>query len=379
MWIAIGVLSLVIWLVLLLRRGGFWLFREVIERDDLLAPEGQRMPAVAAIIPARDEAETIRQAVQSLLASRYAGPLHVFVVDDHSSDGTGCIARQAGGDHVTVIPSHALSPAWTGKLWAVAQGVEAASATAPDFLLLTDADIVHAPDNVARLVARAQRDRLDLASVMVRLHCRTLAERFTVPAFVFFFFKLYPPAWIASPRSRVAGAAGGCILIRPQALARIGGIAAIRSELIDDCALARRVKSTGGRIWLGLSRDTQSIRPYATFAAVREMIARTAFTQLRHSALLLAGTLVGMAVIYLAPPLLLFAPDNVARALGLAAWILMSAAYTPALRFYRQPLLLAPLLPLTAAFYTFATIESAVRYWRGSGGMWKGRVQDSKP
>jgi hopene-associated glycosyltransferase HpnB len=373
MWIAIGVLSLGIWLVLLLARGGFWLFREVIERDPV--PEDQRMPAVAVIIPARDEAETIGDAVRSSLASHYAGPLHVFVVDDHSSDGTSGIARQAGGDCVTVIALRALPPGWTGKLWAVARGVEAASATAPDFLLLTDADIVHAPDNVATLVARAQRDRLDLASVMVRLHCQTLAERFTVPAFVFFFFKLYPPAWIANPRSSVAGAAGGCILIRPEALARIGGIAAIRSELIDDCALALRVKSTGGRIWLGLSRDTESIRPYPTFSSVREMIARTAFTQLRHSALLLAGTLLGMALIYLAPPLLLFAPDNVARALGLAAWILMSAAYIPALRFYRQPLWLAPLLPLTAAFYTFATVESAVRNWRGSGGMWKGRAQ----
>jgi hopene-associated glycosyltransferase HpnB len=373
MWIAIGVLSLVIWLVLLLARGGFWLFREVIERDPI--PEDRPMPAAAVIIPARDEAETIGDAVRSLLASRYAGPLHVFVVDDHSSDGTSDIARQAGGNHVTVIASRALPPGWTGKLWAVTQGVEASSATSPDFLLLTDADIVHAPDNVARLVARAQRDRLDLASVMVRLHCQTLAERFTVPAFVFFFFKLYPPAWIANPRSSVAGAAGGCILTRPEALARIDGIAAMRSELIDDCALAHRVKSTGGRIWLGISRDTESIRHYTTFSSVREMIARTAFTQLKHSVLMLAGTLAGMALIYLAPPLLLFAPDHVARALGLAAWISMSAAYIPALRFYRQPLVLAPLLPLTAAFYTFATVESAVRYWRGSGGMWKGRVQ----
>jgi hopene-associated glycosyltransferase HpnB len=379
MWVAIGVLSLGIWMVLLLARGGFWLFREVIERDDLPATavleDPPPLPAIAVIIPARDEAESIGEAVRSLLASRYAGPLHVFVVDDHSSDGTSGIARQAGGNRVTVIASRALPPGWTGKLWAVAQGVDAASATLPDFLLLTDADIVHAPGNVARLVARAQRDGLDLASVMVRLHCQTLAERFTVPAFVFFFFKLYPPAWIANPRSSVAGAAGGCILIRPAALARIGEISAIRNELIDDCALARRVKSTGGRIWLGLSRDTESIRPYATFAAVREMIARTAFTQLRHSVLMLAGTLVAMALIYLAPPLLLLAPDNLARGLGLTAWILMTAAYIPALRFYRQPLVLAPLLPLTAAFYTFATVESAVRYWRGSGGMWKGRAQ----
>jgi hopene-associated glycosyltransferase HpnB len=275
-----------------------------------------------------------------------------------------------------VAPALPFPPGWTGKLWAVAQGVEAATATGPGFLLLTDADVVHAPDNVARLIARARRDRLDIASVMVRLHCRTLAERFAVPAFVFFFFKLYPPAWIARPGSKVAGAAGGCMLIRPEALARIGGIAAIRNELIDDCALAQRVKSSGGRIWLGLSRATESIRPYAGFAQVRETIARTAFTQLHHSAFVLLGTLLGMGLVYLAPPLLLLAPNNAARALGLAAWFLMSAAYAPALRFYRQPLLLAPLLPMTAAFYTFATVESAVRYWRGAGGLWKGRVQD---
>jgi hopene-associated glycosyltransferase HpnB len=382
MWVLIGAISLAIWVALLVARGGFWRFREVIEIDPV--PDDAPAPAVAVVIPARDEATTIGQAVRSLLASRYAGPLRVFVVDDHSSDGTAEVARKAAdktgaGDRLTVVSAPPLPPGWTGKLWALAQGVEAAIAIGPGFLLLTDADVVHAPDNVSRLVARARRDRLDIASVMVRLHCRTLAERFAIPAFVFFFFKLYPPAWIARPRSRVAGAAGGCLLIRPEALARIGGIAAIRYELIDDCALARRVKSGGGRIWLGLSRATESVRPYAGFAQVREMIARTAFTQLHHSAPLLLGTLLGMGLIYLAPPLLLLAPDHAARALGLAAWLLMSAAYVPALRFYRQPLLLAPLLPLTAAFYTFATLESAVRYWRGAGGLWKGRVQDVRP
>jgi hopene-associated glycosyltransferase HpnB len=382
MWVAIGAVSLAIWLVLLLARGGFWRFREVIEDDP--PPGVSSMPAVAVVIPARDEAAVVGRAIRSLLDSEYAGPMRVFVVDDHSSDGTAEAARsatgtaevaRAAGDCVTVLSSRPLPPGWSGKLWAVAQGVDAALASNPEFLLLTDADIVHASGNVARLVTRAQRHRLDIASVMVRLHCRTFAERLTVPAFVFFFFKLYPPAWIANPRSRVAGAAGGCVLIRPETLARIGGIASIRGELIDDCALARRVKSTGGRIWLGLSRDTTSIRSYAGFAEVRDMIARTAFTQLRHSVALLAGTLVGMVLIYLAPPLLLLAPDTAARILGAAAWLLMSIACTPALRFYRQPLLLAPLLPLTAAFYSLATLESAVHYWRGSGGRWKGRAQ----
>ncbi len=376
MWIIVGAVSLAIWIVLLAARGGFWRFSNVLDADP--APDDAGAPSVAVVIPARDEAEVIGRAVESLLSSHYAGALHVFVVDDHSSDGTAEIAKQAGGDRVTVVPARPLPSGWTGKLWALSQGVDAAAGSAPGFLLLTDADIVHAPGNIAKLVARARTHHLDIASVMVRLRCRTLAERFTVPAFVFFFFKLYPPKWIATPGSEVAGAAGGCILIRPEALARIGGIAAIRGELIDDCALAQRVKSSGGRIWLGLSRGTTSIRPYANFAAVREMIARTAFTQLQHSALLLLGTVLGMALIYLAPPLLLFAPDNTARALGLAAWLLLSAAYIPALRFYRQPIFLAPLLPLTAAFYSFATVESAVRYWRGAGGLWKGRVQDAR-
>jgi len=374
MWVAIGAVSLAIWLVLLLARGAFWRFREVLELDP--PPGDASTPAVAVVIPARDEAGVIQQAIRSLLHSEYSGPMCIFVVDDHSSDGTADLAR-AEGDRITVVASRPLPPGWSGKLWAVAQGVDAALAGSPEFLLLTDADIVHAPGNLARLVARAQRDRLDIASVMVRLHCRTLAERLTIPAFVFFFFKLYPPAWIANPRSRVAGAAGGCILIRPEALARIGGIASIRGELIDDCALARRVKSAGG-VWLGLSRGTTSIRPYAGFAEVRGMIARTAFTQLHHSVALLAGTLVGMVLIYLAPPLLLLAPDTPARILGAASWLIMIAAYVPALRFYGQPLLLAPLLPVTAAFYSFATLESAVHYWRGSGGYWKGRAQAAR-
>ena len=372
MWVAIGAVSVAIWLVLLLARGGFWRFHDAIERDP--PPDDSPAPAVAVVIPARDEAAVIGPAIRSLLESGYRGSLRIFVVDDHSSDGTADIARTAG-DRVTVVASQPLPPGWTGKLWAVAQGVDAALAGNPEFLLLTDADIAHAPGNIARLVARARRHRLDIASVMVRLQCRTFAERLTVPAFVFFFFKLYPPAWIANPRRRVAGAAGGCILIGPEALARIGGVAAIRGELIDDCALARRVKSSGGRIWLGLSRDTSSIRRYAGFADVRGMIARTAFTQLHHSSALLAATLIGMALIYLAPPSLLLAPDTAARILGAAAWLLMSAAYTPALRFYRQSVLLAPLLPLTAAFYSFATLESAAHYWRGSGGRWKGRAQ----
>ena len=265
---------------------------------------------------------------------------------------------------------------WTGKLWAVSQGVEAALQWRPDYLLFTDADIRHAPDNVRSLVARAEANGLDLASYMVRLHCGSFAEAALIPAFVFFFLKLYPPRWIADPRSKVAGAAGGCILIRASALERIGGVASIRSEIIDDCALARAVKSSGGRIWMGLTSATHSTREYTGFGEIWNMIARTAFTQLRHSAALLAGTVAGMMVLYIAPPALVFTGDASSVALGAAAWAGMTAAYVPSVRFYRRSLLWAPVLPLAAAFYVAATVGSAVRYWSGRGGQWKGRVQD---
>ncbi len=298
-----------------------------------------------------------------------------MLVDDHSSDRTAAVAAQAGASVVQAAP---LPPGWSGKLWAISEGLRHAGSIAPDYWLFTDADIVHAPDNIAELVARAEADQLDLVSLMVKLRCRSFAETLLIPAFVFFFFMLYPPAWVNRRDRRTAAAAGGCILIRPSALDRIGGIAAIRDAIIDDCALARAVKRTGGGIWLGVTDDTVSIREYSTFAQIRAMISRTAFAQLRHSALLLAGTILGMAVIYLAPPLLLFARNPLAAIFGLAAWILMSIAYSPALRFYGRSLGWSPLLPLVALFYLSATIESAVSYWTGRGGVWKGRVQDSR-
>ena len=247
----------------------------------------------------------------------------------------------------------------------MSQGIEKAGGA--DYLLLTDADIVHAPENLARLVGRAERGGFDLVSYMATLHCETRAERALIPAFVFFFFLLYPPRW-------GTGAAGGCMLIRRAALERIGGIAAIRGELIDDCALAAAVRRTGGRVWLGLSRDTLSIRPYETFAEIGRMISRSAFTQLRHSAWLLAGTVAGLLFTYVLPPVLAIGGSW----WGAAAWGMMSVAYFPALRFYRRSPLWAPLLPLVAVFYMGATVNSAVEYWRGRGGVWKGRVQDRR-
>jgi len=334
-------------------------------------------------VPARDEADVIGRAIGSLLAQDYRGAVHIIVVDDHSGDGTAAVARdaaaQAGAsDRLTVIASAPMPAGWTGKLWAMRQGAAAARAHGPDYLLLTDADIVHAPGNLAVLVARAEADGYDLVSLMVRLHCASPWERLLIPAFVWFFFMLYPPRWVADPNSRTAAAAGGCMVIRHDALERIGGIDSIRGEIIDDCALARRVKANG-RVWLGIARGTESIREYGSWRPIWDMIARCAFAQLGYSALALIGMVLALTVIFAMPPLLLLSGSPAAMALGGAVWLAMSLVYVPILRFYRCPVLLAPLLPLIALFYTAATIGSAVQFWRGRGGRWKGRYQAAAP
>jgi hopene-associated glycosyltransferase HpnB len=368
-----GAVAISVWLYLLLGRGGFW--REFRKPAPVLDPSPAGSPRVAVVIPARNEASGIARALASLAAER---PLHIVVVDDSSDDGTADIARHAAPEDIlTVLAGQPLPAGWTGKLWAAEQGVRHAARFQPEYLLLTDADIVHGPGTLAALVGRAEAGGCDLVSYMATLHCRTLAERALAPAFVYFFLALYPPAWIRDPRRAAAGAAGGCMLIRRDALERIGGIAAIRGELIDDCALARAVKRTGGRVWLGLSAGTLSIREYPGFAEIERTIARTAFTQLRHSAVLLAGTVAALAVTYLLAPALALAAPPRAAALGAVAWLLMSASYFPALRFYRRSSLWAPLLPSIALFYIWATIHSAVRSWRGAGGLWKGRAQDA--
>jgi hopene-associated glycosyltransferase HpnB len=367
MLIALAAVPLAIWLYLLLGRGGFW--RIAIENHPPVSPTKQ----IVAVVPARNEAAVIDQSLRSL-ATQVA---RIILVDDGSTDATAAIAS-AIGQNVTVIDGKPLAPGWTGKLWALAQGVEYAESFAPDYLLFTDADIEHGPNSISQLVAIAQTQNLDLASYMVKLACITPAEKALIPAFVFFFLKLYPPKWIASPQSRTAGAAGGCILVRPAALHRIGGLAAIRGEVIDDCALARAVKRTGGRIWMGLTPATRSIRSYGSFSEIGRMISRTAFNQLHHSALLLAGTAVALFFTYLLPPLLLLVGRAVPILLGAAAWFLMSLAYLPMLRFYRRSPLWILALPLIALFYLGATLYSAIQYWTGKGGAWKGRVQDAR-
>ena len=370
---AAGAISLAIWIYLLAARGGFW--RMLTARPNVKSPESREWPAVVAVVPARNEAAVVGESVASLAQQRYGGQFRVVLVDDASEDGTSTAARAAAPPEIlTVVNGVPLPPGWSGKLWAVSQGVREAEQDAPDYLWLTDADIVHPAESLAELVLEAQENGQDMVSWMVMLRCNSWAERSLIPAFVFFFFMLYPPSWIRSRSHRTAGAAGGCILIRRQMLERIGGIARVRGELIDDCALARAVKQEGGRISLSLSGAARSIRDYRSFSEIGRMISRTAFTQLHHSVLLMIGTAVGLALTYFVPPVLALR-GNV---FGLAAWSLMSVAYMPSLRFYRCSVLWAPLLPVVAAFYLGATFHSAWAYWRNAGGMWKGRAQAAR-
>jgi len=368
-----------IWAYLLLLHGGFW---KVWRLWAPSLPLSVVEDTIAVVIPARDEAPVIAATVHSLLEQKFVPKIHIFVVDDHSSDGTARIVRNAAQNcaypgTVTVIAGRELPDGWTGKLWAVQQGVQEALKLNPRFLLLTDADIVHSIENVATLATIAQAGSYDLASFMVKLHCRSLAERLLIPPFVFFFFLLYPPDWIRNPRRRTAGAAGGCMLIRPEALERAGGVAAIRSEIIDDCALAKAVKRSGGCVWLGLTQTTRSNRDYGSFAEIERMITRTAFNQLRHSGLLLLGAVIGLTVTYLVPLALVLSGDTTLAILGLAAWLLMAAAYLPMVRFYELSAAWSLTLPLAACFYMAATVHSAFKFWAGRGGEWKGRVQDT--
>jgi hopene-associated glycosyltransferase HpnB len=377
---ALAAIPVLIWIYLLLARGCFWRISKSLERSSNSEPRTKR---VVAVIPARNEAEVIGEAVASLLSQDFPTPLEIVVVDDASTDATAAIAKSAakrGGapERLTVIRAKPLIPGWTGKLWALSQGVAAAMARAPDYLLLTDADIRHGKRSVAELIAVAESRGCDLASLMVKLKCETWAEKALIPAFVFFFLMLYPPAWIASDRKRTAGAAGGCILIRPEALRRIGGLASIRSEIIDDCALARAVKRSGGKIWMGLSASTESIRSYGSFAEIGRMISRTAFNQLHHSASILAGTMIGLFVTYLLPPVLLLSGKRLPIAFGAVACFLMAASYLPMVRFYKRSLLWSFSLPAIALFYMGATLHSAFCYWSGKGGKWKDRIQDAR-
>jgi len=376
----IAFITLATWLYLIAARGGFWLGAE---RDTAPAPPPAAWPHIVAVVPARDEADCIADSIGSLLRQDYPGSFSVILVDDDSSDGTAEVARRSAAatgaaDRLTVIPGRPLPSDWTGKLWAVHQGVGAASRLEPrlDYVLLTDADIVYARETLRNLVAKTEVEHLVLTSLMAKLRCESLAERALIPAFIFFFQMLYPFGWVNRPRNAAAAAAGGCMLVRADALRRAGGIERIRGALIDDCALARALKEQGP-IWLGLTERVRSIRPYLDVDDVRRMVARSAYAQLRYSRWLLAGTVFGMAITYLAPPLLTLFGSGLARWFGLAAWALMALAFLPTLRFYRVTPLWGLALPGIAFAYMLFTLDSAWASARGRGGMWKGRAQAS--
>jgi hopene-associated glycosyltransferase HpnB len=392
-------LSLTIWLGLLCFRGQFWRLDQQLEVTETPL---KSLPVVCVVVPARNEAELLPTSLRSLLLQDYPGSFNVFLVDDRSTDRTANFAEgvaHAVGkpQQLHIISGESLPPGWSGKLWAVEQGIKNANKFTPDYFFLTDADIEHDVSNLSRLVAKAEQENLDLVSVMVRLRCESFWEKLLIPAFVFFFQKLYPFRWVNNPNNPTAAAAGGSILIAREALERIGGIQVIRQALIDDCALANAVKRgtrdwglgtreefsqspipSQGRIWLGLSTLTRSLRPYDSLATIWEMIARTAYTQLNYSPLLLLGTLVGMPLIYLVAPMgviLGVVWGNWAIAFtGLFGWLLMTFAYYPTIRFYKCSFWLAFSLPAIAFLYTLMTLDSALRHWQGRGGGWKGRV-----
>ncbi|PSB24274.1 glycosyltransferase [Stenomitos frigidus] len=438
--LGITLLSLVIWLVLIFGRGQFWRSDQFL-KDESLMDEGKRQkdksdptypsafspyPFICAIIPARNEADLLPVTLRSLLTQTYPN-LQIVLVDDHSTDGTADVARQTAqtcdrASTLTVIAAEPLPAGWTGKLWAMEQGIRYAQTLSPqpDYFLLTDADIEHHPEKLHQLVAKAQADNLDMVSLMVLLRCKSTWEKLLIPAFVFFFQKLYPFRWANDPSRKLAAAAGGCILIRREALTEIGGLQILRQALIDDCSLAQAVKGLGsrkaggaaeareqtselktqdlelktlhphtphptpytlqptGKIWLGLTRQTHSLRPYPSLKTIWDMVARTAFTQLNYSLLMLVGTLVGMTIIYVVPLVSTIAgllTGNWTIALvGLVTWLLIAVAYLPTLLLYQCPPLLAFGLPAIAFLYTLMTLDSAFRHWRGQGGAWKGRV-----
>ncbi|MEU7165969.1 glycosyltransferase [Streptomyces morookaense] len=375
----ITVVSLAAWLWLLLAQGFFW-------RTDVRLPRRTppaQWPSVAVVVPARDEAEVLPSSLPSLLAQDYPGRAEIFLVDDGSTDGTGELARALadahGGLPLTVDAPGEPGPGWTGKLWAVRHGMALARArTDTEFLLLTDADIAHAPDSLRELVAAAVSGGLDMVSQMARLRVATFWERLVVPAFVYFFAQLYPFRRVNRPGARTAAAAGGCVLLRREAAERAGVPDSIRQAVIDDVALSRAVQRSGGRIWLGLADRVDSVRPYPRLAQLWRMVSRSAYAQLLHSPLLLAGTVAGLAVVYLVPPVAVVAGavtgDVVALAAGAGAWAVMTGTYLPMLRYYGQPLWLAPLLPFTALLYLLMTVDSAVQHHRGRGAAWKGRT-----
>ncbi|NEN90664.1 MAG: glycosyltransferase [Okeania sp. SIO3H1] len=382
------IINLIIWIYLLIFRGKFWLAdQRLLPISETEIRKNQYWPSISVIIPARNEAKLLRLTLKSLLNQDYPGNFKIILVDDNSKDNTANVAKFIAqkNDNFTkieVISAGNLPSGWSGKLWAINQGIRYAKqqTPAPDYFLLTDADIEHSSTNIRQLIIKAEQENLALASLMVKLQCQTLAEELMIPAFVFFFQKLYPFRWVNNPQNSTAAAAGGCILIRHQVLDEIGGIEVIKNALIDDCSLAKTVKqkSTNKKIWLGLTSDTKSRRSYPDLFSIWSMVARTAFTQLNYSPLLLVATVIGMKLIYLVPSLgiilgVIFSWWEIV-AVAFLARILIFLAYLPIIRFYQISPIYAMSLPTVALLYTLITIDSAWRHWQGRGGHWKGRT-----
>ncbi len=388
--LALG-LSGLIWIYLLAFRGRFW------QCDQRLTPSNQASlatwPSICAVIPARNEADMLTQSLPGLLNQKYPGIFRILLVDDQSTDGTADVAQQTAHQSkdeasLEIMTTDPLPTGWSGKLWAVHQGIERVlqdtTQPLPDYFLLTDADILHGQATLKQLVVKAEQEQLDLVSLMVLLRCQSFWEKLLIPAFVFFFQKLYPFPWVNQPQHPMAAAAGGCCLVRRETLMGVGGIEVIRKALIDDCALGAAIKGAvsdsgeTGRIWLGLTTETVSLRPYPSLQTIWTMVARTAFTQLHYSYGLLLGSLLGMVVIYLVPPVSLvlggITGQWVVVAIAALIWSLMTIAYWPTIRLYRLSPLWAFTLPLIAALYTLMTADSALRHLQGKGGAWKGRV-----
>lgn len=385
-------IALSIWAGLLLLWGQFWRADQRLDPKVLEQSVPRRQwPSVAIVIPARNEADLIGTAVRSHLTQTYPGPLSILLIDDNSTDQTAQIAAQTAQaldktSLLTVLLGKALPAGWSGKLWALQQGFEhlkqqsspeSLSKSSPEYVLFTDADIEHSANNLQQLVAKAEAEKLDLVSLMVRLRTQSFWEKLLIPAFIFFFQLLYPFPWVNNSTKKTAAAAGGCVLLRFDALLRIDGLKVIRQALIDDCALGAAVKA-GGPIWLGLSDEVKSLRPYPGLRSLWQMVARSAYTQLHYSPVLLVGTVIGMALVYWGPPLGLIVgiatKDSVIALLGLLGWLMMAVAYWPTLRLYKSPVWMAFALPAIALLYTLMTIDSARQYWIGRGSEWKGRT-----
>ena len=385
--LTIATLSLIIWIFLLLFWGQFWRADQRLENNNIDLPS---YPSVCAIIPARNEADVLPVSLKSLLNQDYSGQFSIILIDDQSTDKTGEVAQEIANNlnqsgRLKVILGKPLPVGWSGKLWAMEQGIQEAQSQnlSPDYFLFTDADIEHHSSNLKELVTKAEKENLALTSLMVLLRSDSFWEKFLIPAFVFFFQKLYPFPWVNNPQNKMAAAAGGCILLRRDRLEEIGSIPSLREALIDDCTLAQKIKGLSTpenptTIWLGLTEKTKSLRPYDSLDTIWTMIARTAYTQLNYSPFLLLGTVLGMSLVYLAAPVILllglYLEFRNLIIISSLTWFLMAIAYLPTLRLYKLSPLWSLSLPIIALFYNLMTIDSALRHWRGQGGGWKGRV-----